>query len=342
MGVTLLRNERAANSKARRAKLGAAFALAASVGWLTGGCGGSEDQTPAGSAPNSSQFPAVNGRSLEQIAGDVGIDNEIVASPAGQVFRVGENRFGFGLFTVAREQIEDAEVAIYAAHGPGGKATGPFPARSEDLTTEPAFVAETTAADPDAATVVYVSELELSARGEWRLLALIRDGDSFSATRLPSIEAGRFEGVPMPGDAAPVVETPTVEDVGGDLDQIDTRVPHDSMHEVDFADVVGEKPIVLLFATPALCQSRVCGPVVDIAEQVKSEFDEEEAAFIHMEVYRDNSVEKGLRPQLEAFNLPTEPWLFVIDERGRVSTAIEGGFSVEELRQAVEEVLRAT
>ena len=41
------------------------------------------------------------------------------------------------------------------------------------------------------------------------------------------------------------------------------------MHDVDFADVVGKKPTVLLFATPALCQSRVCGPVVDVAEQVK-------------------------------------------------------------------------
>ena len=31
----------------------------------------------------------------------------------------------------------------------------------------------------------------------------------------------------------------------------------------DFADVLGTKPVVIVFATPALCQSRVCGPVVD-------------------------------------------------------------------------------
>ena len=30
-------------------------------------------------------------------------------------------------------------------------------------------------------------------------------------------------------------------------------------------EVVGKKPVALLFATPQLCQSRVCGPVVDIA-----------------------------------------------------------------------------
>ena len=37
------------------------------------------------------------------------------------------------------------------------------------------------------------------------------------------------------------------------------------MHAKSFADVVGRKPVALLFATPQLCQSRVCGPVVDVA-----------------------------------------------------------------------------
>ena len=42
------------------------------------------------------------------------------------------------------------------------------------------------------------------------------------------------------------------------------------MHDVDFADALGKKPVVLLFATPLLCQSRVYGPVADIAEEVKA------------------------------------------------------------------------
>ena len=75
--------------------------------------------------------------------------------------------------------------------------------------------------------------------------------------------------MPGPGDPAPRIHTPTEADVGGDLAAIDTRLPPSSMHDADFADVVGKKPVVLLFATPQLCQSRVCGPVVDIAEQVE-------------------------------------------------------------------------
>lgn len=310
----------------------------AALALLATGCGEAENSGSRTPAPAKSDFPAVNGRGLEQLAAEAGLDAQIVASPAGRVFRVGENRFGFGLFTVAREQIEDAQVAIYAARGSAGKARGPYPASGEGLDTRPAFVAKTTAGDPDAATVVYTARLELPAQGEWRLLAVVRHGDALRAARMPSIEVGRFASIPAPGEQVPLIHTPTAHEVG-DISEIETRVPPDTMHDVDFADVVGKKPVVLLFATPALCQSRVCGPVVDVAEQVKSEFTDEEIAFIHMEVYRDNNLAAGLRPQLEAFALPTEPWLFVIDAEGRVSTAIEGGFGVEELRKAVQRVL---
>jgi hypothetical protein len=98
--------------------------------------------------------------------------------------------------------------------------------------------------------------------------------------------------------------------------------------------VLGEKPVVLLFATPQLCQSRVCGPVVDIAEQVKAESGGE-TEFIHMEVFRDNSLDRGIRPQLAAFRLRSEPWLFTFDSAGKVAARIEGAFSQRELERAI-------
>jgi len=122
--------------------------------------------------------------------------------------------------------------------------------------------------------------------------------------------------------------------LGGDLAQIDTRVPPDTQHEVDFADVLGQKPVVLLFATPALCQSRVCGPVVDIAEQVKSSY-EGDADFIHMEIYNDNELDKGFREQVIKWHLPTEPWVFAIGTDGKVAARLEGAFSARELEDAI-------
>jgi hypothetical protein len=306
------------------------------------GCGGSSggDEGSAGSpASPASDFPSAKGKTLEQVLGENASSQGPVVSPAARVLSEGDNRFPFGVFTTGRDTIDDADVAIYAAPGPNlkGPAIGPFPARIEDLSTEASFRAQTTANDPDAATVIYVSDVPLDKPGPWSFAALIKDGDSFQGSLIatPSL-VGQFDAVPQVGERAPVVSTPTADDVP-DLSQIDTRIPPSSMHDEDLADVLGKKPVVLLFATPQLCQSRICGPVVDVAEQVKQSYGDE-VAFIHMEIYNDNDINKGQRPQVRAYGLPSEPWLFVIDKQGNVSTVIEGAFSADELEAAVKTV----
>jgi hypothetical protein len=317
-----------------------AFALAIPLLAATiaaGGCGSDEDpQTAASPAPSAADFPDPDGRTVEEIYASETPSDDIVLAPTGQVFNEGKNRYGFGVFTAGREQIDDAEVALYVGT-PNEPAKGPFPARIEDMSTEPEFAAVSTTDDPDAAETVYVSDIELDDPGRNDVVALIREGDGFQSVRVaPSIDAGAFPEVPVEGDKAPVIDTPTADDVAN-LDEIDTRDPHDTMHEHNFADVVGKQPVVLVMATPLLCQSRVCGPVVDIAEQVKADHGDD-VAFIHQEIFEDNDINKGLREQVREFGLPTEPWVYVIDSEGKVSSAIEGAFSVAELEQAVEQV----
>lgn len=309
-----------------------AFALLPAVIFI--GCGsGSDDE--ARPAPAASEFPAAKGRSLAEIAKVP--KAKLVVSPAGRVFDVGPNRFAFGVFTLGGKQVNDADIALYFAEGSGGPARGPFPARVDSLKTPPAFRAKTTADDPSAATTVYVvPRLKVARPGELQMLALIRRGGSLEGTRVPSAVVGQFRGVPDVGDQAPRIHTPTAEDVA-QISEIETRVPPDSMHGVDFADVVGKEPILITFATPQLCLSRVCGPTVDIVEEVKAEYGDR-AAFIHMEVYNENDPNKGLRPQLRAFHLPTEPWAFIIDRKGQVGARFEGAFGAEELARALNRV----
>lgn len=304
---------------------------------VAAGCGDSDDGAAVSSrpAPSASLFPAAEGRDVVKFLESTAKAQGPVVSPAAKAFRVGENRFPFGVFTTGREPIVDAQVALYASHGPKGKVVGPFPARIDDVTTEARFRAKSTLDDPAAAQVIYVTEMPFNAKGEWRVGALIRSGDTLQGSVMPSVEAAASDDVPAVGDKAPKIHTPTAADVGGDLSKIDTRQPPDDMHSADFADVVGKKPVLLVFATPALCVSRTCGPVVDVAEQVK-QTSGDGVEFIHMEVYRDNDRNKGLRPQLRAFRLPSEPWAFAIGRDGRVVATLEGAWSVEELTQAVE------
>jgi len=307
---------------------------------LVAGCGGSDNGTGSRSkpAPAVSEFPSAQGQTLRQIVLSAKGGQGPVVSPAAGYFHLGTNRFPFGVFTTGREQITNATVALYAAPGRGvdGQAIGPFPARIEDLTTQPSFQAKTTADDPAAAQVAYVSDIPFDKPGPWEFAALIKSGGSFQYSLLPSPNPVGDYPMPQVGQKTPVIHTLTAGEVSN-ISQIDTRVPPDDMHSDDFADVVGKKPVVLLFATPALCQSRVCGPVTDIAEQVKQQYGDR-VAFIHQEIYNNNRINDGPRPQMTAFHQNTEPWAYVIDRTGKVSTVLQGPFSVQELQSAVQKV----
>jgi hypothetical protein len=351
-----------------------AFALlclcAAAV--LATGCGsdsGSSGSTSSSSAtaqsrpaPAKSEFPQAEGRTLREVLKGADGPSELVVSPAATAFYKGENRYPFGVFERDRTQVPDAEVALYFAKTPKPKtgaksksgnkgatakaeqqaldepAVGPFPASIETLATQPAFRALTTSEDPDAASVIYSTRVDFPSGGEWRIAALVKQDGEIKGTLLPSAVVGEFSDIPRPGQQAPRIHTPTAADVGGDLSKITTRIPPDTQNKVDYADALGKEPIVLLFATPQFCQSRVCGPVVDVAEQLKQE-DGDKAAFIHMEIYKDNDPSKGVRSQVRAFNLPSEPWLFAIDRQGKVSSVIEGAFGLDLLRRTVDKAV---
>jgi hypothetical protein len=341
------------------------------AGGLVTGCGGDSDDGSTSTslesaesrpAPPKSEFPAPEGRTLRQVLKAADGPSELVVAPAAVVFYPGKNRYPFGVVDRDHGPIPDAEVALYYAKVPtpgrGEKsrsgnrgqvakaeaqaldrpAVGPFPAAIESLTTKPAFRAQTTAEDPDAAPVVYSAELDFPNRGDWRIAAILKEDGELKGTLLPSLVVGEFERIPKPGQRAPVIHTPTAQDAGGDLSKITTRIPPDTQNKVDYADALGREPIVLLFATPQFCQSRVCGPVVDVAEQAKEEYGDK-AAFIHMEIYNDNDPGEGVRPQVRAFHLPSEPYLFAIDRKGVIRDAVEGALGLKLMHEAVEKAI---
>jgi hypothetical protein len=300
---------------------------------LVAGCG-SASEGGSRPAPSAAEFPSAKGKTIDELLRGSGAKQAKVAiAPAAQAFDVGENRYPFGVFTLGNEQVENADVALYFARNEKvGPVIGPLPAQETSLEVKPAYRAA--AEDPDQAKNVYVvPKVDFDSPGPWVAVAMLKGKGGMEASRVPSPVVGH-DAVPQVGDKAPLIHTPTAADVGGDLAKIDTRIPHDQMHQVDYADVFGKEPIALVFATPALCQSRVCGPVVDVAQQVADEY-EGKADFIHMEVYNDNEISKGIRPQLEAFNLETEPWTFLIDRHGIIRDRIEGAYGVPELEQAM-------
>jgi hypothetical protein len=321
--------------------------LLVALALLLAACGGSEDAGTEGSEgpppPSAKEFPAPKGKTMMELRRS--LSPGPVLAPTVQVLTPGKQRYGFALFTAARKQISGVPVALYTQTSGKTDLKGPFPARDLKLEAAPPYQSETVKNDADAAESLYVSHPRFPKAGTYAVMAVAKLDRRLVATDPIGARVVADDPVPNVGDKAPVIDTPTAKSVGGDLDSIDTRTPPSTMHEVSFKDVVGKKPAVLLFATPALCQSRVCGPVVDIAEEVKAE-SKLDTEFIHMEIYRDNTIKPGclegtrpqsqcLRPQVLAYRLLTEPWVFTVDRDGRIAARLEGAYSKAELEAAV-------
>jgi hypothetical protein len=310
---------------------------------LIAGCGGSgsSNQPPPQPEPTAkpADFPAVTGKSLNDLASMADGQGPVLAASVSIVHK-GRNRFGFALFDTAKKQITGAQVALYTGRRDGSNLRGPYVARSESLAVKPQFQSQTTASDPDAAKSVYVADLPFTRTGQQGVIAMAKlDGRLLISNGAPVDVTRRGSGPPDVGQRAVDVHTQTLTDVGGDATRIDTRRPvAKDLLQVDLADALGKQPVVLTFATPLLCQSRVCGPVVDVADQVRSEFGAR-VAFIHQEIYKDNQVDKGLRPQLLRWRLASEPWIFVVNRSGRITARFEGAVSVPELRAAVQKAV---
>ena len=299
--------------------------------------GGLRAKVEAAAAPAAADFPAVDGRSLQEVADSMTGGPEV--GLASQRFTTGRNRLAFGVID-AQGSFVYGKTAVYVAPSPEAKARGPYPAPADVLVTDPPFRSRQAASETDLFAAVYAADVPLPKKGPWSVLVTTQSGGGLVAAPTQiDVRTPAQDKIPDVGEPAPETETDTVASARGDEEAIDTRLPPaPELHQTSFSEVVGKKPVALLFATPQLCQSRVCGPVTDIALQLKQKYGDR-VDFIPQEVYVDNDPNKGLRPPLKAFNLESEPWLFVVGRDGEVTSRMEGSFGVKAFEQAISTAL---
>ncbi len=299
--------------------------------------GGMRAKVRAATQVTAKDFPPAAGRTLQQVADVVGATGPQLGL-ASSVFTVGRDRLAFGIID-NRSGFVYGKTAVYVAKTPGDPARGPYPAPADVLVTEGRYRSKQAATEDSPFAAIYAAQVPFRRPGAYYVLAVTQNGSRQVATtgRLKVI-APSADRIPEVGDRAPRVQTDTLASAKGDISAIDTRTPPSDMHRRSFADVEGKRPVALLFATPQLCQSQVCGPVVDVAQQLKARYGDR-IEFIHQEVYVDNKPEKGYRKPLQRFNLATEPWLFVVGRDGRITARLEGSFGLAAMERALKTAL---
>ncbi|HEY3523724.1 MAG TPA: hypothetical protein VGK63_08465 [Candidatus Limnocylindrales bacterium] len=202
----------------------------------------------------------------------------------------------------------------------------------------------------DAKQGYYIADVTFSQAGPWAAVFTTK-APGAAEEKIPySFDVhDKHIGVTV-GDKAPSTKTPTSADVGGKLSEVSTDSnPDPRFYQLSEDQALAQhKPFVLLFATPAFCQSALCGPTLDRVKAVAKDYPN--LTFIHVEPYVMKVVDGKLQPVLDANNqlqsnditnawsIPSEPWLFTVDKEGVVQGSLDVVFSDDELRAAIDKV----
>ncbi|HXG39927.1 MAG TPA: hypothetical protein VNJ28_03200 [Candidatus Limnocylindrales bacterium] len=197
---------------------------------------------------------------------------------------------------------------------------------------------------------LYVAHVTYPEAGEWGVaVTTAAPGSPEETIRVRYQVKERSSTIPI-GAPAPATDTPTLEDVGGNVRRLSTDpTPVRRFYETSVAQALRQKKaFVLVFATPAFCTSAICGPTLDRVERIAEDYPT--LTFINVEPYQLEYRDGRLQPKLDAqgqlqpvpavleWGLQTEPWIFVVDRDGIVRGSFEGVFGDAELRAVLDQV----
>ena len=242
---------------------------------------------------------------------------------------VGPNRFAVGIFDQGGDLVHEADVHLHFY----------------DLTdhSNPFFESEADAyslSTERGDVTIFAFDREFSHAGDWGVEVEVTFPDGSEA--LNGIRFFVEEDSPSikPGDKAPVVHTPVSADVDQNLSLLSSaEKPNPAFYATSLDESLSSGwPTLLLFATPAFCQTRFCGPSYDIFNELYGIY-EDEINFIHVEVFsglpNPEINNYAVTPAMEKFGLESEPWVFLIDKNGTVLYRVEGLFTLDELEKNI-------
>lgn len=191
---------------------------------------------------------------------------------------------------------------------------------------------------PDGGSwVVYNS---FDASGPWAVEANATCQDGWTGRGRVGIEVEGRTDTPRVGDAAPLTDPPTADEAD-DLSEITSDPnPDPDLYSMTLEEALAtDRPAVVILASPSHCETDVCRATLDEVKAVQNSYSDR-VNFIHIETH-DLMSPAQMSDAAVGWNLPpqSEPWTFVIDERGRVANRVEGPLSRVELELLVKRAL---
>lgn len=179
---------------------------------------------------------------------------------------------------------------------------------------------------------VYVAYPTFQHSGTWGVQASLPVPGGMQLIRQEFV-VQRHERTPAIGSPAPRSHNPTAKQIS--VYKLDSGRPPNDMHGLSIAGAIAEhKPLLVVFGSPAYCQSRICGPETEIVQRIEGKY-RRAVNFIHIETYKDADPSRGPSATFVQWHLETDPWVFVIDRHGIIRAKFEGPTSAGEIESAL-------
>ncbi len=248
---------------------------------------------------------------------------------------VGESRVLFGV--IDREGMPvpgtTSEVGIY------------FLVPGEDARELKESVTANFVSWPTSVGGVFAADLDLDIGGLYEIDVNFTSNDGAPIFAQANFILQDDPSTPAIGSPAPASVTHTAAEAEH-ISHITSSVEPDlDLYELSIHEALQQnKPLVVVFATPAFCVSATCGPQVGELTKVKESVGDR-ANYIHIEVFEDPHLMDGARTDgdlvaaVQEWGLPTEPWTFVIDSQGLVQGKFEQFTTAAEIEAKLREIL---
>ncbi len=257
-------------------------------------------------------------------------------------FNPGKTYFSFGLVTNTGEVVTGGSPRAWLAKDVTGAPLGPFPATWYPFAPASEF---DDSAPRSALPGTYATTLDVPGVGSWLVGVSFTDGSDrfFGQAVLQATD----EQLPAAlGSKALATRTPVAHTLKG-LRQICTRPPPDPMHYISLDQALKNgKPTVVTFATPLLCESQLCGPVVDEELLAYQQIGKDKANFIHVEEFLPGedltpppATIENQSPAFKKWGFQTEPWTIVIDRKAVIRGRFEGPATAPQIQASLEPLL---
>ena len=247
---------------------------------------------------------------------------------------VGEHRVGF-VVTSATGLVRAPAVTVLSKFFPGG----------DSRWTEKQTALAVFRPWPYGTRGLYTTRLSFDQPGRWGLEINVPDIAGSPRRAELSFEVEDAPSAPSVGSPAVRSKNKTFNDVDR-LSQLSTGSLQDpDLYQLTIAEAAASGlPSVVVMASPAFCTNAVCGPQVEVLQELKDKY-KGEANFIHVDLYDNPEEIQGdlsravLSPAVLEWNLPSTEWSFVLDTDGIVTARFESFATLEELEQALQQAL---